>query len=87
MHRAKSIYTTLSGKQSQKFASWLLSKGASPAVTGVISTRLCSVPASQESFLSGSSANYVEDMYNAWLKDPASVHAVSNICVSVEIVK
>lgn len=81
MHRAKSIITTLSGKQSQKFASWLLSKGPAPAAT-VVSTRLYSVPASQESFLNGSSANYVEDMYNAWLKDPSSVHAVSNIfCV------
>lgn len=76
MHRAKSIITALSGKQSQKFASWLLTNSPA-AAAGVASTRLYSVPASQESFLSGASANYVEDMYNAWLKDPSSVHAVS----------
>ena len=29
---------------------------------------------SKESFLTGSSSQYVEDMYNAWLKDPSSVH-------------
>ncbi|KAJ3413112.1 2-oxoglutarate dehydrogenase E1 component [Chytridiales sp. JEL 0842] len=29
---------------------------------------------STESFLSGSSASYVEEMYNAWLEDPKSVH-------------
>lgn len=27
-----------------------------------------------EGFLSGASAGYIEDMYAAWLKDPASVH-------------
>lgn len=33
--------------------------------------------AAAEPFLNGSSSAYVEDMYNAWLRDPASVHAVS----------
>lgn len=32
-----------------------------------------------EPFLNGSTAGYVEEMYNAWLRDPASVHAVSSI--------
>ena len=32
-------------------------------------------PAAQESFLSGSSGAYVEDMYEAWAHDPSSVHA------------
>jgi 2-oxoglutarate dehydrogenase E1 component len=31
--------------------------------------------AAAEPFLNGTSSSYVEDMYNAWLKDPASVHA------------
>jgi len=34
--------------------------------------------AAAEPFLSGSSTSYVEDMYNKWLENPASVHAVSN---------
>jgi len=32
-------------------------------------------PAQQESFLSGTSGAYVEDMYEAWAHDPKSVHA------------
>lgn len=32
--------------------------------------------AAAEPFLNGSSTAYVEEMYNAWLRDPASVHAV-----------
>jgi hypothetical protein len=31
----------------------------------------------QESFLNGSSSNYLEEMYNCWLEDPKSVHVVS----------
>lgn len=30
-----------------------------------------------EPFLNGTSANYIEDMYKSWQKDPESVHAVS----------
>ena len=36
--------------------------------------------AAAESFLNGSSSVYVEEMHNAWLKDPSSVHKV---CISV----
>lgn len=32
--------------------------------------------ASAEPFLNGSNTSYVEEMYNSWLRDPASVHAV-----------
>lgn len=35
--------------------------------------------AAAEPFLNGSSTAYVEEMYNAWLRDPASVHAVSSL--------
>lgn len=82
MHRARSIVTTISNQQSQKFASWLLSKGPLPAICAT-STRTYNVPASAEPFLNGSSATYVEDMYNAWLKDPASVHSVSVILFAI----
>lgn len=33
--------------------------------------------AAAEPFLNGSSSVYVEEMYNSWLQDPKSVHAVS----------
>ncbi len=32
-----------------------------------------------ESFLNGTSSSYVEEMYNAWLEDPKSVHKVKDI--------
>lgn len=32
--------------------------------------------ASAEPFLDGTSSSYVEEMYNSWLRDPASVHTV-----------
>lgn len=40
------------------------------------SVRLYSSAAS-EPFLNGSNSSYIEDMYNSWLADPSSVHAVS----------
>ena len=33
-------------------------------------------PVAAEPFLSGSSSNYVEEMYQSWLEDPKSVHKV-----------
>uniref|UniRef100_A0A0N5B9H5 2-oxoglutarate dehydrogenase, mitochondrial n=1 Tax=Strongyloides papillosus TaxID=174720 RepID=A0A0N5B9H5_STREA len=47
-----------------------LIKGFNPNVNAV---RLLATT-SNESFLSGSSANYVESMYYAWKEDPTSVH-------------
>lgn len=76
MHRARNILNTVVGPQGQKFAAWLLAKNP-PAVT-CIDCRKYNVPAAAEPFLNGSSSQYVEDMYNAWLADPSSVHAVSS---------
>lgn len=44
----------------------------------VSSVRNYSVAADKPS-LDGNSSNYVEEMYNSWLRDPASVHTVSSI--------
>ena len=41
-----------------------------------IATRAFATQASTESFLSGSSSTYVEEMYLAWQQDPNSVHKV-----------
>ncbi|KAG8294253.1 hypothetical protein J6590_107118, partial [Homalodisca vitripennis] len=78
MHRARSVLNNLvpfipSAAGPERFASWLL--GTSRAST-VISTRHYNSPAAAESFLNGSSSAYVEEMYNAWLADPKSVHVV-----------
>lgn len=75
MHRARNLLNTVVGPPGQKFAGWLLVKN-SPTAT-CTECRKYSVPAAAEPFLNGSSSQYVEDMYNAWLADPCSVHAVS----------
>lgn len=36
-----------------------------------------STSANVDQFPGGHSSQYIEDMYNAWLENPASVHAVS----------
>lgn len=80
MHRARCLYKSLSGPPGQRFGAWLLaqSRAARPAACIFIEREYSTPPtpsnASQESFLSGSSSTYVEDMYNAWLVDPSSVH-------------
>ncbi|CAG5027398.1 unnamed protein product [Parnassius apollo] len=74
MHRARIV---LQGSNKigncERFASWLLNKSQTAAVT-VNAQRLKSSTAA-EPFLNGSSSAYVETMYNAWLSDPNSVHA------------
>ncbi|CAK1604059.1 unnamed protein product [Parnassius mnemosyne] len=74
MHRAR-IVLQASNKvgNCERFASWLLNKSQTAAVT-VNAQRLKSSTAA-EPFLNGSSSAYVETMYNAWLSDPNSVHA------------
>lgn len=70
MHR---VVSSLVGTPAPKFAAWLLTRNAPSVVCA--SCRQYNVPASTEPFLNGSSSQYVEDMYNAWLADPNSVHA------------
>ncbi|KAK7579718.1 hypothetical protein V9T40_000347 [Parthenolecanium corni] len=54
-----------------RFASWLSSSSRNFATSRV---RLRSTEVSAEPFLNGSSSSYVEEMYNAWLENPKSVH-------------
>lgn len=79
MHRARTLLNTVVGPPGQKFAGWLLVKN--PPTLTCAECRKYSVPAAAEPFLNGSSSQYVEDMYNAWLADPSSVHAVSYIFI------
>ncbi|CAH1960074.1 unnamed protein product [Acanthoscelides obtectus] len=74
MHRAKVIASTLVSPAGQKLAAWLVIRNA-PVVLSCPQCRHYNVPAATEPFLNGSSGQYVEDMYNAWLADPSSVHA------------
>ncbi|XP_022901926.1 2-oxoglutarate dehydrogenase complex component E1 isoform X3 [Onthophagus taurus] len=74
MHRARSIVSTIKGPGAQKFAGWLLQTTATPAICSAPKIYY-NTPAPAEQFLNGTSSSYIEDMYNAWLNDPASVHA------------
>uniref|UniRef100_A0A6B2ED08 2-oxoglutarate dehydrogenase complex component E1 n=1 Tax=Phlebotomus kandelakii TaxID=1109342 RepID=A0A6B2ED08_9DIPT len=79
MHRARSALNCMlipSGQQT--FASWLNCSAAKSRIASELlpaSSLRHYNSAAAEPFLNGSSTNYVEDMYNAWLRDPASVHA------------
>lgn len=72
MYRARTLFRGISGNSS--FAGWLLNKNGAAVTTSI---RNYNSPVGSEPFLNGSSGQYVEDMYNAWLADPSSVHAVS----------
>ena len=82
MYRARAVVNNLvpfipnvAGRE--RFASWLLSSSRSYSSKG---SRPYSGQAAAEPFLNGSSSSYVEEMYNAWLEDPKSVHKVSVVC-------
>jgi len=88
MHRVRTVLNNLvplapfihTAAGPERFASWLLRSGSECAVM-VSSIRRYNAPVQTEPFLNGSSSAYVEEMYNAWLADPKSVHVVSSVQV------
>ncbi|XP_012168262.1 2-oxoglutarate dehydrogenase complex component E1 isoform X5 [Bombus affinis] len=81
MYKARTVFSTLAPLaprmcKPERFASWLVRSHPLTRTTQVIVTepiRKYSKVAT-EPFLNGSSSTYVEEMYNAWLQDPHSVH-------------
>ncbi|XP_017136920.1 2-oxoglutarate dehydrogenase-like, mitochondrial isoform X1 [Drosophila miranda] len=77
MHRAHTAFSlALSPMAHKNFATWLFKSGTSQKVakaTAAAAVRTYN-SAAAEPFANGSTATYVEEMYNAWLRDPASVH-------------
>ncbi|GLH08553.1 Probable 2-oxoglutarate dehydrogenase E1 component DHKTD1 homolog, mitochondrial [Gryllus bimaculatus] len=81
MYRARTVLTNLVPLASlipraapDRFASWILkSDHILCSITGT-DIRHYSSSVATEPFLNGSSSAYVEEMYNAWLADPKSVH-------------
>ena len=55
-------------------ARWFAAAPPPPAATAAA--------VSAEPFINGSNSTYVEEMYVQWLRDPASVHAVSTACTA-----
>ncbi|XP_076547432.1 oxoglutarate dehydrogenase Nc73EF isoform X2 [Osmia lignaria lignaria] len=82
MYKARTVFSTLAPLAPrmcgpQRFASWLvrshpLTRTTQKMVTDSI--RKYNSRVATEPFLNGSSSSYVEEMYNAWLQDPNSVH-------------
>ena len=94
MHRTRSLVAGLlpyfPRESSERIAVWLAkgylnkSLGAKMPLAAAVQLRHYTAappppPVAAEPFLNGSSAVYVEEMYNAWLQDPKSVHAVSSL--------
>ncbi|EDX10802.1 2-oxoglutarate dehydrogenase-like, mitochondrial isoform X2 [Drosophila simulans] len=77
MHRAHTAFSlALSPMAHKNFATWLLKSSSSQQmakVTAAAAVRTYN-SAAAEPFANGSTASYVEEMYNAWLRDPTSVH-------------
>lgn len=61
----------------ERFATWLFRSNRNFSKS--YSRLQTPAQVSAEPFLNGSSSNYVEEMYNAWLEDPKSVHKVSEL--------
>lgn len=73
MYRAKVLLET-----AIKSSKWMLYTEAKINKNILLTPkRYYAAPTSIEAFPTGHSSQYIEDMYNAWLENPASVHAVS----------
>lgn len=85
MYKARTVFNTLAPLAPricgpERYASWVVRSHPLTRTSQVIfaeSARKYNSRAATEPFLNGSSSSYVEEMYNAWLQDPHSVHVVS----------
>lgn len=85
MYKARAVFSSLTPLAprvcgGERFASWLVRSNptirTSKVIVGVEPARRFASKVATEPFLNGSSSSYVEEMYNAWLQDPSSVHVV-----------
>ncbi|XP_050464687.1 2-oxoglutarate dehydrogenase complex component E1 isoform X3 [Cataglyphis hispanica] len=82
MYKARTVFSTLAPLAPricgpERYASWIVRSHPLTRTSQVIfteSARKYNSRAATEPFLNGSSSSYVEEMYNAWLQDPHSVH-------------
>ncbi|XP_017790806.1 PREDICTED: 2-oxoglutarate dehydrogenase, mitochondrial isoform X2 [Habropoda laboriosa] len=82
MYKARTVFSTMAPLaprmcRPERFASWLVRSHPLSRTTQVMLTepiRKYNSRVATEPFLNGSSSSYVEEMYNAWLQDPHSVH-------------
>lgn len=82
MYKARTVFSTLAPLAPrmcgpERFASWLVRSHPLTRTTQVMMNdpiRKYNSRAATEPFLNGTTSSYVEEMYNAWLQDPHSVH-------------
>ncbi|XP_046392850.1 2-oxoglutarate dehydrogenase, mitochondrial isoform X2 [Ischnura elegans] len=81
MHRARTVLKQIVPLKPhlglERFAPWCYPAEGAVAVlwkSQIHQKRHYNAPVATEPFLNGSSSAYVEEMYNAWLRDPKSVH-------------
>lgn len=82
MYKARTIFRTLAPLAPrvcgpERYASWVVRSHPLTRTSQVIfieSARKYNSTVATEPFLNGSTSSYVEEMYNAWLQDPTSVH-------------
>ncbi|XP_037934152.1 2-oxoglutarate dehydrogenase-like, mitochondrial isoform X2 [Teleopsis dalmanni] len=78
MHRASAtISTTLTPMSRRNFLIWMQNANNRKLIrnaAAAIWARKYSSAALNEQFVNGTSAAYVEEIYNSWLRDPQSVH-------------
>ncbi|XP_073843847.1 2-oxoglutarate dehydrogenase-like, mitochondrial isoform X3 [Musca autumnalis] len=77
MHRANTAFNlAISPLAHKNFATWLLKGSNKKIVHNAMAAAAlrCYNSAAAEPFANGTTASYVEEMYNNWLRDPSSVH-------------
>lgn len=85
MYKARTVFSTLAPLAPricgpERYASWVVRSHPLTRTSQLIFTepaRKYNSRVATEPFLNGSTSSYVEEMYNAWLQDPNSVHVVS----------
>ncbi|XP_029159522.1 2-oxoglutarate dehydrogenase, mitochondrial isoform X2 [Nylanderia fulva] len=82
MYKARTVFNTLAPLAPricgpERYASWVVRSHPLTRTSQVIFTKTArkyNSSVTTEPFLNGSTSSYVENMYNAWLQDPHSVH-------------
>ncbi|XP_018052136.1 PREDICTED: 2-oxoglutarate dehydrogenase, mitochondrial isoform X3 [Atta colombica] len=82
MYKARTVFSTLAPLAPricgpERYASWVVRSHPLTRTSQLIfmeSARKYNSRVATEPFLNGSTSSYVEEMYNAWLQDPNSVH-------------
>ncbi|XP_018300415.1 2-oxoglutarate dehydrogenase, mitochondrial isoform X5 [Mycetomoellerius zeteki] len=82
MYKARTVFSTLAPLAPricgpERYASWVVRSHPLTRTSQLIFTepaRKYNSRVATEPFLNGSTSSYVEEMYNAWLQDPNSVH-------------